>query len=230
MKRIAFFVEGQTEQIFINKLLIEIAVQRNISVELKQLRRGAEISINQSIFYLEPQEPLFKALIFDCGSDEKVKQTILDRINGLAQKGYYEVVGLRDLRPKELTELEKYTKEWNKKILPQYLPLPIPFRIIIAVQEIEAWFLAECSHFEKIDKRLTNFVIQNQFEFNPCLDDMRLRTNPAKDLNQIYQYSKKKKQVERTVNCLDYKRLYLEIKNKIPELDELIQKIDNFLK
>ena len=111
MKRIAFFVEGQTEQIFINKLLIEIAVQRNISVELKQLRSGAEISINQSIFYLEPQEPLFKALIFDCGSDEKVKQTILDRINGLAQKGYYEVVGLRDLRPKELTELEKYTKE-----------------------------------------------------------------------------------------------------------------------
>ena len=36
MKKIAFFVEGQTEQLFINKLLIEIAGQKNILVELSR--------------------------------------------------------------------------------------------------------------------------------------------------------------------------------------------------
>lgn len=63
---------------------------------------------------------------------------------------------------------------------------------------------------------------------------MRVRPNPANDLNMIYQlegrgYGKKKNQVERTVNYLDYSELYLNIRHKIPELEELIQKIDSFL-
>ena len=41
MKRIAFFVEGQTEQLFINKLLIEIAGHKNIAINLFQLRGGS---------------------------------------------------------------------------------------------------------------------------------------------------------------------------------------------
>jgi hypothetical protein len=36
MKKIAFYVEGQTEQFFINKLLIEIAGRKNIEIELKK--------------------------------------------------------------------------------------------------------------------------------------------------------------------------------------------------
>ena len=36
MKRIAIFVEGQTEQIFVNKLLIEMAGKKNIAIELKR--------------------------------------------------------------------------------------------------------------------------------------------------------------------------------------------------
>jgi len=40
MKKIAFFVEGQTEQLFINKLLREIAGHKNIAVKLYQLIGG----------------------------------------------------------------------------------------------------------------------------------------------------------------------------------------------
>ena len=40
MKKIAFFVEGQTEQVFINKLLEEIAGRKNISINIFQLRGG----------------------------------------------------------------------------------------------------------------------------------------------------------------------------------------------
>jgi len=41
MKKIAFFVEGQTELIFINKLLIEIAGQKNISIRQFKFNKGS---------------------------------------------------------------------------------------------------------------------------------------------------------------------------------------------
>ena len=236
MKKIAFFVEGQTEQLFVNRLLCEIAGQRNISVSLKQLRGGKtipaqEILINQVQFYREPLNPLCEALIYDCGSDDKVKSDILENIESLSVIGFSEIVGIRDLFP--LTDLERL-KRGLKFIPPQSLPLSIPFEIIVAVNEIECWFLAEYTHFAGIHKKITTSRILNSFGFNPCEDDMRVRPNPANDLNMIYQlegrgYGKKKNQVERTVNYLDYSELYLNIRHKIPELEELIQKIDSFL-
>ena len=42
MKKIAFFVEGQSEQLFINKLLKEIAGYRNISITLKEIVGGGK--------------------------------------------------------------------------------------------------------------------------------------------------------------------------------------------
>jgi hypothetical protein len=38
MKKIAFFVEGQTEQFFINRLLREIANDKTIATDLRVLR------------------------------------------------------------------------------------------------------------------------------------------------------------------------------------------------
>ncbi len=236
MKKIAFFVEGKTEQIFINKLLIEIAGQKNIRISLGQLRgkktdSNKEIVVEQVQFYREPQNPLFEARIYDCGNDNKVKSDILDNIINLSRSGYSEIIGIRDLFPR--TDLNNL-KRILQFIPPQIAPLPIPFEIIVAVNEIEAWILAECSHFIGIHKKLTTSRILNSLGFNPCEDDMRLRSNPANDLNLIYQlvgrgYSKKGKQIERTVNLLDYSNLYLNIRHKMPELDELIQKIDSFL-
>lgn len=189
MKKIAFFVEGQTEQLFINKLLIEIAGQKNIAIDLRQWRGGTstpkhEIFIPQTLSYTNPQSPSYEALIYDCGGDDKVKSDILDQITNLASNGYEEIIGIRDLFP--LTDLSRL--ERGLQFIPQNSrPLPIHFQIIVAVNEIEAWFLAECSHFECIDNRLTNLFIRSNVSFDPCLDDMTLRVNPAEDLNTIYQ-------------------------------------------
>ena len=238
MKKIAFFVEGQTEQFFINKLLIEIAGQKNIAINLRQLRGGSSMPkqdkfIPQVSSYANPSNPVYEALIYDCGNDDKVKSDILDNIANLASSGYSEIIGIRDLYPLPNTDLNKLEK--GLQFIPQSMrPLPIPFEIIVAVNEIEAWFLSECSHYECIDSRLTNSLIVTNSEFNPCKDDMTVRINPAQDLHKIYQltgkaYSKKKNIVERTVNCLDYSILYLNIRNKISKLNDLIIKIDTFL-
>jgi Domain of unknown function (DUF4276) len=238
MKRIAFFVEGKTEQLFINKLLIEIAGQKNIAINLFQIRGGTriptqQIFVPQTATYSHPVSPQFEALIYDCGSDNKVKSDILDNIQSLSVNGYSEIIGVRDLYPLPFADLASL-ENGLKFIPPSSQPLPIPFTIIIAVNEIEAWFLAECNHYKCIDNRLTNTHIQKNIGFDPCNDDMTLLTHPSENLRNIYQlvgktYSKNKKHVERTVECLDYANLYLNVSPNISKLNSLITRIDNFL-
>ena len=66
-------------------------------------------------------------------------------------------------------------------------PLPIPFSIIIAVNETECWFLSECNHFGCIDIRLTEEFISNKVGFNPFTDDMTQHPHPSEALKDIYQ-------------------------------------------
>jgi hypothetical protein len=75
--------------------------------------------------------------------------------------------------------------------------------------------------------------------FNPCSDDMTQRLHPAQDLHNIYRLAnkvyidskgqKKKNRIERTVECLDYSNIYLNLRNEVAKLGDLINKIDNFL-
>jgi len=230
MKKIAFYVEGQTEQFFINKLLIEIAGQKNIFIELKKFC-GKNNPPTSDIFpktTATPVNPKFSALIYDCGGDEGVKPRILEDYAGLVSNGYCKIIGIRDLFP--LTNLLKLEGGLNTNIS----SLPISTEIIVAVHEIEAWFLSECTHFERIDVGLTNSYIVSQCGFNPCTDDMSLLPNPAKDLRKIYQlvgktYKKDKKIVERTVECLDYDNLQHNVSSRVVKFNELVKRIDSFL-
>ncbi len=212
----------------------EIATQKDIAIKLYKLEGGAsvpkrEIIIPQS--YTNPINPKYEALIYDCGSDDKVKSDILENIPNLAASGYSEIIGIRDLFP--LTDLARL--ERGLQFVPRnLLPLPIPYTIIVAVNEIEAWFLAECTHFQCIDPLLTHELIVKSVGFDPCVDDMTLLIQPAEDLKSIYQlvgktYNKKKNNIERTVSCLDYGNLYLHVSHKITKLKMLIDKIDAFL-
>ncbi len=236
MKKIAIFVEGQTEQLFINKLLKEIAGDKNIAITLYQLRGGTKAA-KQEIFIPQPianpATPKYEALIYDCGNDNKVKSDILENLTGLASKGYSEIIGIRDLFPLTLAELSRL-ETGLQFIPPALVPLPIPFEIIVAVYEVEAWFLAEFKHYSIIDPKLTIAYIAANLGFDPSIDDMTLRTNPAKDLNDIYQlagkyYKKKKSDIQRTVSCLDYHNLYFHLPARIQKLGELINKINLFL-
>jgi hypothetical protein len=241
MKKIAFYVEGQTEQFFINKLLIEIAGQKNIQIELQQFQGVGKPT--KSVYpktTANPQNPQHFALIFDCMGDGGVKPRILQDAVSLFNQGYSEVIGLIDLYPR--TDLAKFENELRNGTLRNgrriTQPLPNDTSIVIAVREIEDWFLAECNHYTCIDASLTLDATQIAgLGFNPCLDDLTLRnTTAAEDLRSVYKlgnkkttYNKSKDKVERTVECLDYANLYVEISCKVSKLNELISKINNFL-
>lgn len=239
MKKIAFYVEGQTEQLFINKLLIEIAGQKNIQIELQRFQGVGKAT--KSIYpktTAQPQNPQHFALIFDCMGDGGVKRRILEDAVSLFNQGYSEVIGLIDLHPR--TDLAKFENELSNGTLRNgrrvTQPLPNDTSIVIAVREIEDWFLAECNHYTCIDGSLTLDTTQiANLGFNPCIDDLTLRnTTAAEDLKSVYQlvgktYEKSKKKVERTVECLDYANLYVEVSSKVSKFNELIDKINKFL-
>jgi hypothetical protein len=105
---------------------------------------------------------------------------------------------------------------------------------VVAVNEIESWFLSECNHFTCVDAILTNSFIVSSVGFDPCIDDMTLRSHPAKDLHDIYQligkaYNKRKNNVERTIECLDYANIYIKLASKITKLNDLVSIINTFL-
>lgn len=239
MKKIAFYVEGQTEQFFINKLLIEIAGQKNIQIQLEKFqgnRRPTKIIYPKTT--AQPQNPQHYALVFDCSGDGSVRTRILENFASLFSQGHSEIIGLLDLYPR--TDLGKFENELahgtqrNGRVIVQ--PLPINTSLVVAVREIEDWFLAEGNHFTCIDVNLTNTLIEaGMLGFNPFTDNLTSRSNAAADdLKSVYQlvaksYRKKKEKMERTVECLDYANIYLNVRSRIAQLNDLITKIDTFL-
>ena len=108
-----------------------------------------QIVVPQNSSYNIPIQPKYEALIYDSGNHEKVKSDILDQIESLALNGYTEVIGLRDLYPLPITDLSRL--ERGLAFIPPIISPPtIPFSIVVAVHEVESWFIAECSHYECI--------------------------------------------------------------------------------
>jgi hypothetical protein len=233
MKRIAFFVEGQTEQIFVNRLIKDILGTQQINIIQKQFRGGVNIPkveiVRNSSF---SRNPKYEALILDCGSDNRVKSEILDNIETLRKNGYEMIIGLRDLYPLPIDDLEKLEK--GLRFLPDKLKNDAQyFDVIIAVHEIEAWFLAETNHFRKIDKRLTGRFIKDKLGFDPYASDPQAREHPAKDLDNIYRlvgksYTKKYNATTRVVNKLNFNNIRFDLRYDIRPLDRLLKAIENF--
>ena len=228
MKKLAIFVEGKTEQIFVNKLLREIAGTINISIEIQSQegRKFVEVIIKD----IETSATKFFVLIYNSGSDIRVASDMKKQYKKLTESGYERIIGLRDIYPISIIQKSKLQSELEN-VLPKG---SIPINIVIAVMEVEAWFLAEYNHFLKIDPRLTPEQIQAMFGFNPQTDDMEQRPHPADDMKQIYNYvgkgyNKSEKQLNRLASHLDYEFIYMHLINSVPSLGEFVGYIDKFM-
>jgi hypothetical protein len=129
----------------------------------------------------------------------------------------------RDDIPKLRKGLQYHVK--TKPIIPVF---------ILSIMEIEAWFLAEHTHFQRIHIRLTVDRIKEELYFDPSQDDMELREHPSQDLHQIYSleglaYRKREAHTKRTAEALNYANIYLGLRAKINPIEELCSKIDSFL-
>ena len=232
MNRLAIFVEGQTEQVFAEKLLLEIAGAKDIRIEKRKAsggRRGKR-SIRRVEASAVDSDQHYYALIVDCGQDERVASDIREQYDQLTKKGYQAIVGIRDVYPFARED----TPRLRRGLRYQVRTKPVEVLFVLAVMEIEAWFIAEHTHFGRVDPELTMDRIRREIRFDPTVDDVESRDRPAEDLNLIYQlvgkaYNKGKTNVERTVDALDFTTVYLELGQRIDDLQKLVDQIDAFL-
>lgn len=233
MDKVAIFVEGQTEEIFVERLLLEIAGRQSICIETRRGYGGRRFP--RKLITLKRETPRgderYLALIVNCATDNRVKSDIRDNYESLVKSGYKAIIGIKDVYPdfkrQEIPKLEAGLRYKMKT-------RPVEVTFVLAVMEIEAWFLAEHEHFKRIHEGLTLARIRKAVGFDPSADDVELRDHPSDDLHRIYSlvglaYNKRRGNVHRTVKVLDYSRMYLELGNRVSALGQFVGAIDTFL-
>lgn len=234
MRRLAIFVEGYTELLFVDRLISEIAEKKNLVVQHRKIlgggrdgkvpRRYVELKVPA-----ETENVSHYVLIVDCGGDDLVAQRVREEHASLDAKGYEKIIGLRDVYPKFVREDIPTLRRGMKHAVKTKLT---PVQFILAIMEIEAWFLAEHIHFPLIDPTITVSAIQEQLGFDPVTEDMSGRLEPANDMVAAYGIGGKvyaKGDGEGTIQALDYAHIYLGLRERIPDLRELMDSIDTFL-
>jgi hypothetical protein len=224
-KRLAIFVEGQTEQIFVERLVREIAKEDDIDLHTKTLSSNRFLSLATLPSTTKP----FFVLLYNCENDEKVKSVILEQLPMLRTKNYQAVIGLRDLHPRALKDLPGL-KQGLAYGLPTLNP---PCEIFIAVMETEAWFLQEKEHYAKIDPRLDYKTFKLKFGFDPSIDSAEALSGPPDLLKRIYRsvgktYKKKRFHVQRTVDALDFAELCYSCSSLIPNFESFSSRLHEF--
>lgn len=231
MKKLAVFVEGYTELLFVEQLILEIGGVHNVRVELQKIRGGSKVPRKMTTIKAAKTDTgeRYYVLIVDCGSDDQVKTRIIEEHDSLTHSGYSMIIGMRDVRPKyslsDVSRLEIGLRMYIKTNL-------IPVEFILAVMEVEAWFLAEINLFEKIDSSITIDKIKENLGFDPYNDDLSQRPEPANDLDAVYRIGGKsyeKNNVSVTINALDYPSIYLELPDRVDYMRRLINGIEGFL-
>lgn len=213
--KIAFFVEGLTESIFVKQLLYNY-IEPNMSVKSAKLF-GNNVLID---FYIEENNYSHQCLIIDCGSDESVLTRLKENYPEMKRKGWEIFFGLRDLKSEQY---ERYGESIVNTARQHISSFDVGNSIFFhfSKMEIEAWFLAEYTVFEKINEsltvdKITEITSKDLISIDPETDI----NNPASFINKIYKnvigkkYTKKKYQIEEIVFNLDWTYICLEVREE----------------
>ncbi|MEA3491993.1 MAG: hypothetical protein U9R27_08860 [Campylobacterota bacterium] len=227
IKKLAIFVEGKTELIFIEKLVEEMAGIYNVEIQKRVLQGQNRCPFIEEFNDLNSQ---YKIRIYNSCNDAKVLSDIKENYQALLSKDFFTIIGLRDLYPIGYEKKERIQNGLKTLLVNEDL---IYTKMILAVMEIETWFIAEFNHYQNIDKHLTLEEIRRVIDLQEIENFEREISRPANTLNDIYQlinrhWTKSEKQIRRTVVAIDYENLYIHTKEKVPSLKELIDTLDEF--
>ena len=230
MLKIAFFVEGQTERIFLESLLNNFFTHPYFNVESYQLVEDKATLITKANY--DHSEVTLYFLIFDVTGDGNVNGAIYERAESLFTKnGYSHIFGLRDLFPHNKEEIPLIRSAFSEtfgefgyyKMLTQ----------IIAIKEIESWFLADYDHFARMNPLLTAEWINSELNIDITRDSVEDYPHPSMVINSIWQlvgrsYKKRATNSFSICSYLDY-TLYCcdeQLQSRIPSFMELLNGID----
>lgn len=193
-RKIAIFVEGQTEYIFVRDFLCawyEYDVQK-LGLECYQFNGNNKNTIPYP-FGSKDSENFY--LIYNVGNDRSVVSKMLKEVPRLQNCGYNQIVGLNDMygddyhasvknRQIDINIIQKFKNERNRVI--QMKKLDHLVKSYFAIMEVEAWFLGMYEYLQTIDPRLTPELIKAKLGTDVTDDPEVTVYHPAKLLNDIY--------------------------------------------
>jgi hypothetical protein len=224
--KVAFFVEGYTEQILIRNLIIYNYGLEKMSYARFRLRGGGKAPYkvyNDEQHNATCGSPIHVFNIFDCMGFTALQSMISYQATSLYNNGFEKIIGIRDVYPNPKSDISKL-----KRSMPYGVPQkPIQKHFILAVMETEAWFISNEEHYLKISSILTKDHIQEQTGIDISLINVEDLEHPAETLNQIYSlagesYEKTVISIDRTVNNLDLFHLLTDTRIKSSSLNELL--------
>src|SRR5260221_6164336 len=146
MKRVAIFVEGESEKVFIFNLLLKLFDPSEIMIEC--MKMYTDDNFQEDTNKHSSPNPKFDFLIINAGSDTKVVSAIYRSSNLMQGYGYTSVIGLRDLycqdyhkrSPNVIDQAvgDKIIKSAQDTI--NSLGLGTSINLFFSVMEIEAWY------------------------------------------------------------------------------------------
>ena len=233
MNKLAMFVEGYTEVQFCTQLIQLIASESGLKIECRKIRGGTTVRLSYRLIEefsdVDNNEVTHFVLIYDCGNDSLVKSRMVAEYQNLADAKYSSIICLRDVYPDiAFADIAKLENGLPFRVRTQ----PIPVKFILSVMEVEAWFLAEYSHFKKIDPTITLERIRN-LGIDVENGDLRQRGKPTEDLRDCYALAGKsyeKLNTAPTMQALDMMKVYFEVSQRLPYLQLLCEEITSFFK
>lgn len=207
VRKVALFVEGQAEQVFVRDFLIKWYDWdiNKVGLACYKLHAGNEYEAPYQHGTVD-SENYFQ--IFNVGNDSSVLSVMLDRANRLHNAGYSLVVGLRDMFSKVYHQ--KTFQKNNERIIDPELnerfiqsakeeieasSKPLELQMHYAIMEVEAWLLGMPKFMEHLQ------------DINDPETDIY---HPAEKLKELMEamgsgYDKHSKDIESIIGNLDKK-------------------------
>jgi hypothetical protein len=194
MKRIALFVEGQTEMVFLQSLLHWI-FGYNIRYICKELSSYNIIPWKQREYGKDNPSPDIDFIIINVGGEGTLINAIKDREEKLVEQGFERIIGIKDMYSEEYEKhvvikviddsiTQKFVEGMKKTI--STMKNPNRIELHFAIMEIEAWFLMMHKVFERIDPILTVEYIKEKLEKDLLyIDPQKEFFKPASFVEQI---------------------------------------------
>jgi hypothetical protein len=231
LKKTIFVVEGQTEQIFLVRFLEQLVALLPCHIQRQQLRGGVLYDLT-SRGNAQADQCNHHIRIIDAGNDEKVNSFIEENLLNFKGKGYGTVCGLRDQYTGDknktkidVAALHEITKGWSEK-------MKVLVQIIVAVEEIEAWFFCVPEFFATYHPSLTIAAVNGILHINLPDDPVESIKHPSAAITKVlasvkHVYKKRAEDAYTIVDRLDFDALYNDKATNVAALGQLVEALDN---
>lgn len=229
MKKLAFYVEGMTECLFVEQLVRQFIPRDALQIRIHAKDgAGPKYTIQKDGM----DHAAYKVFIRNCEGDATVVSQLREDFENLADQGFNLVVGVRDLYREPLSRAGN-ARQSHDAAVSNCVTLRCRARIVLCVHETEAFFIGDPSHFGALSSLLTSEVIEEELgpEWRSC--DLESIDSPASRLKRLYnrggfKYDKSYGAVTAVTGRLCYTTLYCEARRRAVALNQLFEVLEEF--